>query len=94
MRKKSGLVSLPPEVTPPTPGSSLHMVKLIWKEGLARYPHSMPTTAELKVSLNFWSVAAHRVSPVLLLPPPPALEMVPPHFQPSWSTAKEESKGL
>ncbi|XP_076777629.1 golgin subfamily A member 7B isoform X1 [Arvicanthis niloticus] len=89
MRKKSGLVSLPPEVT--APGELLtHDAADIWKKGLARYPHSMPT-AELKVSLNFWSVAAHWVSPVLLLP----AFVVPPYFQPSWNTAKEKrSKGL
>lgn len=89
MRKKSGLVSLPPEVTPPLGELFTHDEANIWKKGLARYPHSTPT-AELKVSLNFWSVAAHQVSPVLLLP----AFVVPPHFQPSWNTAKEESKGL
>lgn len=88
MLKKSGLLSLPPEVTPPPGDLFTHDETHTWKKGLARYPHSMPT-AELKVSLNFWSVAAHWVSPVLLL----LSFVVPPHFQPDWNSAKEESKG-
>jgi hypothetical protein len=52
MCKKSGLVSLPPEVTPPRGELFTHGEADIRKKGLARYPHSMPT-AELKVSLNF-----------------------------------------